>query len=205
MTFESLVAYSAALAVAAFIPGPGVVAVVARSLGSGARHGTALLFGLVLGDLTYLAAACFGLAVLAEVFGEIFTLIRYGAGAYLAWLAWKLWRSSADMTKVRESVGTNLASSFGAGWLLTLANPKTIFFYLALLPTLLDLSTLTIDEFALLVPVTALVLLTVLTPYVILAARARHVLSRPAVLARLNRGAAAILAGTALWTVLRRA
>ena len=52
---------------------------------------------------------------------------------------------------------------------------------------------------------TTLVLFLVMTPYAALAARARHVLRRPAILARLNRGAALILGGAAIWSLVRRA
>lgn len=204
MTPTSLLAYSAALAIAAAIPGPGVVALVARSLGSGFRHGLALLAGLVLGDLVYLTAACFGLALLAEAFGEVFVLIRYGAAAYLAYLAWKLWRSAGAAARIEAMAAERASASFSAGFLVTLSNPKTIFFYLALLPTLLDLSSVGIPEYGILAAATAIVLFLVLTPYAALASTARGVLGRPAMLTRLNRGAAAILAGTAVWTVMRR-
>lgn len=204
MTLASLLAYSLALAIAAAIPGPGVIALVARALGSGLGHGLAFLAGLVLGDLTYLAAACFGLAIVAEAFGEIFVVVRYGAAAYLAYLAYRLWRSAGQGIGVEALVAGRPSASFTAGVMVTLANPKTIFFYLALLPTLLDLSAIGLGDFALLVVATSLVLFAVLTPYAALAARARGLLKRPALLARLNRGAAAILAGAAVWTVLRR-
>lgn len=205
MTLTSLAAYSLALAIAAAIPGPGVVALVARSLGSGFRHGLAFLAGLVLGDLVYLTAACFGLVLVAQAFGEVFTLIRYGAAAYLAYLAFVLWRSAGDLGRIEAMASERMGRSFVAGLMVTISNPKTIFFYLALLPTILDLSAITVSDFALLVPVTSLVLVIVLTPYAALAWRARAALRRPEMLARLNRSAAAILAGAAVWTVMRRA
>lgn len=204
MTPTSLAAYCLALAIAAAIPGPGVVALVARSLGSGFRHGLAFLGGLVLGDLAYLAAACFGLAIVAEAFGEVFTVIRYLAAAYLAYLAVVLWRSAGEMGRIEAMASERMSKSFLAGFVVTLSNPKTIFFYLALLPTLLDLSRIGLRDFAVLVPATALVLVVVLTPYAALAWRARAALRRPEMLARLNRSAAAILAGAAVWTVMRR-
>ncbi|KQT44483.1 lysine transporter LysE [Aureimonas sp. Leaf454] len=204
MTPSSLAAYSLALAIAAAIPGPGVIALVARSLGSGFRHGLAFLAGLVLGDLAYLAAACFGLVLVAEAFGEVFTLIRYGAAAYLAYLAIALWRSAGTVGQIEALASERIGRSFAAGFMVTLSNPKTIFFYLALLPTILDLSAIGLPDFAILVPVTALVLVVVLTPYAALAWRARTALRRPDMLARLNRCAAAILAGAAVWTVMRR-
>ncbi|MBC8130651.1 MAG: LysE family transporter, partial [Rhizobiaceae bacterium] len=173
MTLASLLAYCAALAIAAGIPGPGVVALVARALGSGFHHGLAFLAGLVLGDLVYLTAACFGLAMLAEAFGEVFVVIRYGAAAYLAYLAWKLWRSAGQTAHIEAMAAEHMASSFSAGFMITLSNPKTIFFYLALLPTLLDLSAVSTADFGLLVAATAFVLFIVLTPYAALASRDR--------------------------------
>ena len=205
MTFAGLLAYSAALAVAAAIPGPGVVALIARSLGSGFRHGIAFLVGLVIGDLTYLLAACFGLTVVAHAFGEVFVVIRYGAGLYLAWLAFSLWRSAGDMGRIEAMAADKMATSFVAGLTVTLSNPKTIFFYLALLPTILDLSAIRWADFAWLSLATTVILVLVLTPYIALAAKARGTMRRPEILARLNRGAAAILAGAAFCTVLRRA
>ena len=204
MTATSLATYCLALAIAAAIPGPGVVALVARSLGSGFRHGMAFLMGLVLGDVAYLAAACFGLAILAETFGEVFTVIRYLAAAYLLYLAVALWRSAGTVGRIEAMASEKKTKSFMAGFVITLSNPKTIFFYLALLPTLLALSKVGLRDFAVLVPVTAVVLFAVLTPYAALAWRARATLRRPEMLARLNRSAAAILAGAAVWTVMRR-
>ncbi|WP_182086053.1 LysE family translocator [Aureimonas sp. ME7] len=205
MTFAAFLAYSLALGVAAAIPGPGVVALVARTLGSGFRHGVAFSIGLTLGDLTYLAAACFGLAVLAEAFGEVFVVIRYGASLYLAYLAWKLWRSAVDLSRIEAERSSRLGSSFSAGYLITLSNPKTIVFYLALLPTIVPIDRIHLTDFAVLAGLTTLVLLVIMTAYAGIAARARDALRRPSILTRIHRGAATVLAATAAWTLLRNA
>ena len=173
MTWTGLLAYGAALAIAAAIPGPGVVALIARSLGSGFRHGLAFLLGLILGDLTYLLAACFGLSVVAHAFGEVFVVVRYGAGLYLGWLAFSLWRSAGDLGRIEAMAGERMTTSLLAGLTVTLSNPKTIFFYVALLPTILDLSSIRVVDFAWLSLATAGILVLVLTPYAALAAKAR--------------------------------
>ena len=84
-------AYVTALAVAAAIPGPGITALVARSVSSGALTGFAMLVGLICGDITYLSFAVFGLAVLAKTFSLLFVLVKCGAVAYLCYLAWQFW------------------------------------------------------------------------------------------------------------------
>lgn len=205
MTAAGFLTYALALGVTAAVPGPGVVALVARALGSGFRSAMAFASGLILGDLTYLAAAVFGLTLVAERLGPVFVVVRLLAGLYLAYLAFRLWRSSATATAVEDDRSDRPRASFGAGLSITLANPKTIVFYLAVLPTLIDLGAVNRQEFAALVTVTALVLVTVMTPYAALASRARVALQRPAFRRRVNRSAAAIMAGAAIWTVARRA
>jgi len=205
VTQASFLAYALALGVAAAIPGPGVVALVARSLASGFWAGMAFAVGLILGDLTFLAAAVFGLTRAAEALGDVFVVVRFGAGLYLGYLAVQLWRTAARTQPVAGREADSPLASFLAGLTVTLANPKTIVFYLAVLPTLLDLRTVSQSDFATLVAVTTLVLVAVMTPYAALASRARHALQSSAFHRRLNRSAAAIMAGAAIWTVARRA
>ncbi|MCJ2017884.1 LysE family translocator [Methylobacterium sp. E-065] len=205
MTATGCLAYALALGFAAAIPGPGVVALVARALASGFWAGMAFAVGLILGDLTYLAAAVLGLSRMAEALGDVFVVVRIGAGLYLGYLAVQLWRSAARTQTVTGRQGDRPWASFLAGLTVTLANPKTIVFYLAVLPTLLDLRAVTRRDFATLVAVTALVLIAVMTSYAALASRARHAFQGSAFHRRLSRGAAAIMAGAAIWTVARRA
>ncbi|RUV29016.1 LysE family transporter, partial [Mesorhizobium sp. M7A.F.Ca.MR.148.00.0.0] len=84
-------AYSAALGIAAAIPGPGITALVARALGSGFRSSLAMSFGLMVGDITYLTAVVLGLAFVAQSFGMVFLAIKWLGVAYLAFLGWRFW------------------------------------------------------------------------------------------------------------------
>ncbi|MCJ2058874.1 LysE family translocator [Methylobacterium sp. J-048] len=205
MTLTGFLTYALALGVAAAVPGPGVVALIARALSSGFRAAMAFSVGLILGDLTFLSAAVFGLTLIAETLGDVFVVVRLCAGLYLAHLAVRLWRSAGKTDRIEGGPADRPLASFLAGITITLANPKTIVFYLAVLPTLVDLRTVTGTDYATLVGLTALVLVAVMTPYAALAARARDSLRKPVFRARLNRSAAAIMAGAAVWTVARRA
>ncbi|MCJ2122005.1 LysE family translocator [Methylobacterium sp. J-077] len=205
MTLTGFLTYALALGVAAAVPGPGVVALVARALSSGFRAAMAFSVGLILGDLTFLSAAVFGLALIAETLGEVFLVVRLCAGLYLAYLAVRLWRSAGQTDRIEDGPADRSLASFVAGITITLANPKTIVFYLAVLPTLVDLRAVTAGDYATLVGLTASVLVMVMTAYAALASRARDSLRKPVFRARLNRSAAAIMAGAAVWTVARRA
>jgi threonine/homoserine/homoserine lactone efflux protein len=80
---------------------------------------------------------------------------------------------------------------------LTLGNPKTMIFYLAITPTIVDLRAITFGDYAILTGVTAVILVIVLVPYLALAAKARWFLSSPRALKLLNRTAASFMIGAA--------
>ncbi len=205
MDLANYLTYCLALAVAIAIPGPGVVALVARSLGSGARATVPMMLGMALGDIVYLAAAILGLAYIAATFGSAFAVIRYLGAAYLLYLAWKLFRASVDGARVEVGAGQGALSGFMAGFAITLGNPKVIVFYLALLPTFLDLSQVTPVDMVALILLTFTVLMAVLLPYILLAGRARHALRTPRALKLLNRVAGGFLTGAAVFVVAKSA
>jgi threonine/homoserine/homoserine lactone efflux protein len=199
MPVESLIAFTIALAIAAALPGPGIVGVVARSLGFGFRAGLFMVFGLILGDLTFLMASLFGLTLLAQQLGELFLLVKLAGAAYLLYLGWKLWRAPAApigttaVAGLREPPLRSLAS----GLLLTLGNPKTMVFYLAILPTVIDTHGVTPLAVVELAGIVVAVLLAVLTVYVAAAARARRFFTSSRAMRRLNRGSGLIMIGAA--------
>ena len=195
MTLAGFIAYSGALALAAAIPGPGVTALVARALGSGFRSSLFMSLGLILGDLIYLTAVVLGLAIVAQSFGLVFLAIKWAGVAYLAW---SFWTSGITAATVEARKGKDgLFSSFLAGLTLTLGNPKTMIFYLAITPTILDLKAITLADYGMLALLTIVTLLVVLVPYLALAAKARWFLRTPRALKLLNRTAATFMAGAA--------
>ncbi|BCH13801.1 LysE family translocator [Mesorhizobium sp. L-2-11] len=198
MTLTGFLAYSAALGIAAAIPGPGLTALIARALGSGFRSALAMSFGLMLGDLIYLTAVVLGLALVAQTFGMAFLAIKWLGVAYLAFLGWRFWTSGITPETVQAKKGRGgLVSSFIAGLAVTLGNPKTMIFYLAITPTIVDLKTITLADYGILVGLTLVVLLMVLVPYLALAAKARGFLKSPSALRALNRTAAGFMVGAA--------
>lgn len=198
MTLPGFITYCGALAIAAAIPGPGITALVARALGSGFRSSLFMAMGLLCGDLVYLTAVVLGLAFIAQTFGAVFLVIKWLGVAYLAWLAYVFWTSGIRPETIEAKKGkADFAASFIAGLTVTLGNPKTMVFYLALVPTLVDLHALTAADYGILVACTIVVLAVVLVPYLALAAKARWLLRTPRALKALNRTAAAFMAGAA--------
>lgn len=201
---SGFITYALALGVAAAIPGPGITALVARALGSGFMASFWMSIGLIFGDITYLIAVLLGLAVLAQTFGFAFLIIKWLGVAYLTYMAWKLWTAGiiGQNIKAEQKQESAFASAL-AGWTLTLGNPKTMIFYLAITPTIINLQTVTLADGFVLVAITAIVLLIVIIPYLILAAKARGLFGKPRALKIINRTAAGFLGGAAAAIALR--
>lgn len=171
--------YMAALGLAAAIPGPGMTALVARSVSGGAITGFTMLTGLILGDLIYLSTAVFGLAVVAHSFTPLFTLINWAAALYLCWLAWQFWKHNPQAIDIDQRTSRKeLASAWFSGLTITLGNPKTMAFYLAILPLVMSLDNVSLRVWGtMLVPLTILVLLAVGAVFILAALRIRHLLT----------------------------
>lgn len=203
MTITTILAYAMALFIAAAIPGPGMTAIVARALGSGFRETFFMGLGLVLGDMVYLTAVILGLAFVAQTFQEAFMVLKFAGAVYLLYIAWKLWTAGLLPQDLQAKKSTSIGMSFLSGLFITLGNPKTMLFYVALVPTLIDIRGIGLPEYALLIGLTFTVLMAVLLPYILLASKARALLKRPSALTILNRTAAGILAGTAAMIATR--
>jgi threonine/homoserine/homoserine lactone efflux protein len=205
MTLASLFAYCGALFIAAAIPGPGMTAIVARALGAGFRETFFMGLGLILGDIIYLTAVILGLAFVAQTFTEVFVVIKIAGAIYLGYIAWKLWSAGLLPQDITAGKSSGIGMSFLSGLLVTLGNPKTMLFYIALVPTLIDINAIGPWDYLTLLAANVVVLLAVLIPYIMLASRARTLLKRPKALRTLNRVAASILAGTAAFIATRAA
>jgi threonine/homoserine/homoserine lactone efflux protein len=82
--------------------------------------------------------------------------------------------------------------------MLTLANPKAILFFLALLPTVVDLASMNLVRFLEISAAIVVVQPAVLVSYALLAARARKLFTTPKAVRRLNRSSGVAMAGAAV-------
>lgn len=196
MSFESALTFFVAIFVFAITPGPGVFALLARALTSGARDCIALALGMTISDILYLIFACLGLAAIASNWGELFTVIRWVGAAYLIYLGVGMWRAPVGdgytATLVKRS---GAVASFMQGFLISASNPKVILFYIAFLPTFMDLTVLSVQDIALASVLTLVGLMLGLMLIATTAARARHFFRSPPAMRRLNRGAGSIMVG----------
>ena len=199
MDLTSLALFVGALFVAAASPGPTIAAIVARVLGRGMHGAIAFTAGIALGEVVWLTTAILGLAIVAQTFHGVFLAIKYAGVAYLLYLAWKLWTAPVVTRDVApDSLDAKRVRLFLAGLAVTLGNPKVMVFYLALLPNIIDLATVSILGWLELSVVTLGVLAAVDGACIALAARMRRLFTSPRAVRMVNRGTGAVMASAAV-------
>lgn len=197
MSATSLLIFAGALLVAAGTPGPSIAALVARVVAKGFRDVFPFLAAMWIGEAIWLSMAVFGLAFVAQTFHFAFVVVKWVGVAYLVWLAWKMWTAPVAIKEGDMPRAESPAKLFLAGMAVTLGNPKIMMFYLALLPTIIDLGSVTLLGWAELTLTMALVLVAIDLSWVLAAAQARKFLKSTRAMKIANRVSAATMAGAA--------
>lgn len=197
MDAAGLLVFAGVYFLAVASPGPGIAAIVARSLSTGFRRAVPFVLGIAAADLVWLAFSALGLSLLMQSFHGLFLAIKYAGCAYLVYLAWKLW--TAPLKSIQDEPaarGEGLRLFFG-GVALTLGNPKVMVFFVSILPLVVDLQAMTPLAFAEIAVLTMLIINTTLLGYAFAADRARRLVSSPRTMRRINRVTGGVMAGAA--------
>jgi len=183
------------VAVTVSSPGPGVLMTLDNAIATGWRAAMHGVLGLAIGAalMAGLSSAGVGLAVRSSP--TLFLLLKYGGVCYLFYLADRAWR------RVPAPIGTAGAmpardhrSRLLRGVLLQTSNPKSLLFFLSVLPQVAGATGRSAQQvpLALAIATYCLVLLLVHGVYAGLAARARWWLSRPSAARVLSRLSACV-------------
>lgn len=185
MSPENLLLFAGALLVLFVTPGPGIAAMIARTLDTGPWHAAVYGVGILTGDIFWFTLAVTGLSALATQLAGFWLAAKLVGAAYLGWMAfrafWSAWTGARPKPVFRAGSKTSWAATYVAGVAMPLSNPKPIVFYLTLVPAFVPLSEIG--------PVTYLLMLAIMTglavptagAYIMGAHRARQWLVKPAV------------------------
>jgi threonine/homoserine/homoserine lactone efflux protein len=133
MTPGLYAAFVAAVTVLMLIPGPNVALITATSVQRGARLGLMTVAGTCAAMAAQLALVALGLSEALGAAGRWFAVLRWAGVAYLVWLGVVAWRAPAeDLTAA--AAPARAERIFLRGFLVSLTNPKTLFFYAAFFP-----------------------------------------------------------------------
>jgi threonine/homoserine/homoserine lactone efflux protein len=199
----ALLAFAAALAVVTASPGPSIAALVARVFATGFKSVAPFLAAMWIGEIIWLSAAVLGLSFLAQQFQLAFDILKYCGAAYLLFLAWQAWTAPTDVSGGTLPDGGSPLRMFFAGLAITLGNPKIMVFYMALLPSLVDLAHVSVAGWLELSIVAVAVCIACDVTWALLASKARTFLKSRRAVRAANRTSAVVMGGAALAIALK--
>lgn len=115
-------------------PGPGNVFVLLHSAIYGRIAGIFLVLGLCSGLVLYSSAVALGLAALFATSAFAFTVLKWCGASYLVYLSWQAFHSPVGAQTSAQTGSSAPARMYLRGIVMTLTNPKIVFFFLAFLP-----------------------------------------------------------------------
>ncbi|MET9606186.1 LysE family translocator [Streptomyces sp. NPDC006512] len=138
---DRLLAFAAMSFLLIVIPGPSVLFVIGRALAQGRRAALTTVLGNTLGAYVLVVAVALGVGAVVERSVLIFTGLKLIGAAYLVYLGVKAWRQRgalhAAVTGDAPAAHGSLRT-LGEGFVVGVANPKTMVFFAAVLPQFVD-------------------------------------------------------------------
>jgi len=120
-------------------PGPAVMLVIACGLAHGARRSVYASLGILGANALYFTISATALGAVLVASREFFAVVRWVGAAYLVYLGLSaLFGRHSPITASTASRSRAPRDLFLAGLTLQLANPKTLIFFVAILPQFVD-------------------------------------------------------------------
>lgn len=198
MGTEQLLAWALVAVIGAATPGIDLMIVLRSTLLNGRRSGFAAVFGVELGHAVWAVASLIGLTALLAASTFAYDVVRIAGACYLVWLGgsaiWKsLPRNRSTATEPEGLPAPSTVSAVRSGMTSNLLNPKVGVFYISILPQFLPAIPTAAGWGVLLVAIALTVGTVWHTAIVLLATRARGILTRERVKIWLDRTSAAVM------------
>lgn len=203
-----LAAFAVVTGMVSLMPGPQMVFVMTQAAWRGPKAGAAALAGLQLGNATWFVLAGLGLGTLAAASPAAFTALTVAGALYLAWLGVQALRHANgsyedDELPPRRATTHALRDTL----MVSLSNPKSLVYVLALLPPFVDARLPVAPQLALLAAIAITLDVAVGCVYVLAGGGLSAAMRRPAVRLWLERSVGTIfvvLAALILFDLVRR-
>ena len=181
---------------------PGMCMTLAMTLGMsiGVRRTLWMMIGELIGVAIVAIAAVLGVASIMLNYPDIFEVLKWVGGAYLAYIGVNMWRSKGKM-----SIGDNKPSDVNRGSLFTqglvtaIANPKGWAFMISLLPPFISVDRDVAPQLLILLSVIMVTEFTSMMAYAAGGKSLRIFLSRGDNIKWMNRIAGSLMVGVGIW------
>lgn len=207
MHISTWLVFVAAVLVLTISPGPSVLLTVSTSVNSGFRQAVLAALGSTTAIVGLMTMSAVGLGPVLAASELLFSMLKWGGAAYLAYLGFSSLFSSSDNVLVTSADQSVDSRSFVRGLLVGVSNPKALVFFTALFPQFIDPSRPRLPQFLILCSTFVVFELSWLISYAALGARAKNWLQAPGRARMFNRatGGVFLLAATALASAKRSA
>lgn len=140
ISYEVFTAFFITSLVIEATPGPNMAYLALLSASKGRKCGFAATAGIAVGLLLIGIAAALGLAVIISNSPFLYQTLRWGGVFYMLWLAWDGWRGEAETSPGKTLAADTLSKYFRRGMITNLLNPKAAVFYVAILPSYIQMN-----------------------------------------------------------------
>jgi len=134
MTTETFLAFVAATALFAYMPGPALLYTAAQTIARGQRAGFMAAAGIHIGCYVHVLAAAFGLSALFAVVPTLYFALKLIGGAYLIFLGVQMIRTRVASGPMPDLPQKSTRRAFVDSILVEVLNPKVAIFFIAFLP-----------------------------------------------------------------------
>jgi threonine/homoserine/homoserine lactone efflux protein len=200
MTLNSIVVMFGAMMALAVVSDSSAMTVVSRSIGSGLSHDIITIIGILVRDLIFIIFVVYGLEAIAG--SSLFVLVKYFGAAYLIWLGIALWRSKSKAIEAGEIEEASWWPNFLCGLLITLSDPKAIFFYISFLPAFLNFSKISIIDTGIIMILTVITAGGAKLGYTFMADKARTFFINTQAKSRMNISAGSVMTCTGIYLAI---
>ena len=129
----TLLAFTVAVLLLFFSPGPNMFFVLSHGIAHGSRGGLAAALGIVAADLVLTVLTASGVSALIAALPASFDVLRVAGALYLLWLAYQAIRSQGQL-KLSSGADIPTLEIFKRAMLGSLLNPKALLFFMLFLP-----------------------------------------------------------------------
>ena len=118
-------------------PGPNMAYLATLALSRGRAAGLIATAGVAAGLAVHATVAGLGAGVLIQQYPLLYHVLRWSGVGYLLYLAWEGWKTETQVSPERTYLATTSGPLFLRGFLSNVFNPKSILFFVSVLPTFL--------------------------------------------------------------------
>jgi threonine/homoserine/homoserine lactone efflux protein len=116
-------------------PGPNMAYLATLALSRGRAAGLIATIGVTFGLAVHAAVAGLGAGALIQQYPLLYEVLRWIGVGYLLYLAWEGWQTEKEVSPERANLAVTAGPLFLRGFLSNVFNPKSILFFVSVLPT----------------------------------------------------------------------